>query len=142
MWISVDRYINDTSISGFDTVARINQRIRYSGPHQSADPMHGPESIDGFHAETSVSGVDKQAPVNRQAQYREPHQPADWIHRPKSITDFSTSLVDATRQHGQFQPVSSSNPTPCIGRDTRVLGQMHQRSDVTTGALIRFHGQA
>ena len=45
----------------------INQRIRYSGPHQSADPMHGPESIDGFHAETSVSGVDKQAPVNRQA---------------------------------------------------------------------------
>ena len=74
-------------ISGSIYQRYINQRIRYSGPHQSATPMHGPESIDRFHAETSVSGADKQAPVNQQAQYRDPHQSADWIQIPKFICE-------------------------------------------------------
>ncbi len=120
----------------------INQRIRYRDPNQSADSMHGPESISGFHAETSISGFDTQAPINRRAQYRDPHQSADWIHRPKSISVLSTSLVDVTRQHRRFRPVSSCNPTPCMGRGTSIFGQMPQRIDVTTGALIRFHGLA
>ena len=127
--MSADSEMNmriSADISGSIYRRYINQRIRYSGPHQSVNPLHGPESIDRFHAETSVSGVDKQAPVNQQAQYKDPHQSADWIQRPKLICKPRTSLVDATRQHRQFRPVSSSNPTPCMGRDTSILGQMRQ----------------